>query len=44
MSVTLEERLNAYGPVLDRAMADDLIERAADLSSEKSGRVAVHDS
>ena len=37
MSVTLEERLNAYGPVLDRAMADDLIERAADLSSEREG-------
>jgi hypothetical protein len=36
MSVTLEERLNAYGPVLDRAMADDLIERAADLSSERA--------
>jgi len=34
VSVTLEERLNAYGPVLDRAMADDLIERAADLSIE----------
>ena len=36
MSVTLEERLNAYGPVLDRAMADDLIERAVDLSSERA--------
>ena len=36
MNVTLEERLNAYGPVLDRAMADDLIERAADLSRERA--------
>ena len=36
MSITLEERLNAYGPILDRAMADDLIERAADLSGERA--------
>jgi hypothetical protein len=32
MSVTMEERLKAYGAVLDRAMADDLLNRAAVVS------------
>src|SRR5947207_6592480 len=38
MSVTLEERLAAYGTVLDRAMADDLADRSHETTSDPTRR------